>query len=107
MLEQSLAIAPDYACAAAMLSRTHVDAYVEPFDGDYLSPAALDRALEFAKTAVRLDARLPQARAHLGEVLLYKRQHDVAIAEFERAFTLNPNFIDHRYAQALTLAGEH
>jgi adenylate cyclase len=107
LLEQSLAIAPDYARAAAMLSRTHVDAYVEPFDGDYLSPAALDRALELAETAVRLDARLPQARAQLGHVLLYKRQHDAAIAEFERAFALNPNFIDHRYAQALTLAGEH
>src|SRR5262249_17401094 len=107
LLEQSLAIDPDYARAAAMLSRTHVYAYVEPLDGDYLSPAALDQALELAETAVRLDARLPQARAQLGEVLLYKRQHDAAIAEFERAFTLNPNFIDHRYAQALTLAGEH
>src|SRR5215468_784643 len=107
MLEQSLAIAPDYARAAAMLSRTHVDAYVEPFDGDYLSPAALDRALELAETAVRLDPHLPQARAQLGQVLLYKRQHDAAIAEFERAFALNPNFIDYRFAQAMTYAGEH
>src|SRR5262249_10865154 len=74
--------------------------------GDYLSPAALDRALELAEAAVRLDARLPQARAQLGDVLLYKRQHDAAIAEFERAFALNPNFIDYRYARALTFGGE-
>jgi adenylate cyclase len=106
-LEQSLAIDPDYARAAAMLSWTHVDAYVEPFDGDYLSPAALDRALELAETAVRLDARLPQARAQLGYVLLYKRQHEAALAEFEHAFALNPNFIDQRYAQALGYTGEH
>jgi adenylate cyclase len=107
LLEQSLAIDPDYARAAAMLSWTHFHAYVEPFDGDYLSSAALDRALEFAETAVHLDARLPQARAQLGYVLIYKRRHDAAIAEFERAFALNPNFIDFRYAQALTQAGEH
>jgi adenylate cyclase len=106
LLERSLAIDPDYARAAAMLSRTYTAAYVEPFDGDYLSPAALDRALELAETAVRLDAHLPQARAQLGYVLLYKRQHDDAIAEFEQAFALNPNFIDNRYAQVLIWAGE-
>jgi adenylate cyclase len=106
LLEQSLAIDPDYARAAAMLARTHLYAYYDPFDGDYLSPAALDRALELAETAVDLDPRLPQARAQLGQVLIYKRRHDAAIAEFERAFALNPNYIDHRYATALTFAGE-
>src|SRR5262249_48237037 len=106
LLEQSLAIDPTYARAAAMLSRTLLHAYIEPFDGDYLSPAALDRALELAETAVDLAPRLPQARAQLGHVLLWKRRHDAAIAEFERAFALNPNFIDNRYATALTFAGE-
>jgi len=106
LLEQSLAIDPGYARAAAMLSWTHLRAYTEPYDGDYLSPAALDRALELAETAVRLDDHLPQARAQLGEVLLRKGQHDAAIAEFERAFALNPNFIDYRYARALIYAGE-
>jgi adenylate cyclase len=106
LLEQSLAIDPDYARAYAMLSRTHFLAYAEPFDGDYLSPAALNRALELAETAVHLDACLPQARAQLGWVLLWKRQHDAGTAEFERAFALNPNYVDHRYAQALIFVGE-
>jgi adenylate cyclase len=106
LLEQSLAIDPGYARAAAMLSWTHLRAYYEPFDGDYLSAAALDRALELAETAVRLDARLPEARAQLGYVLLFKGQHDAALAEFERAFALNRNFIDHRYANVLIWAGE-
>jgi adenylate cyclase len=107
LLEQSLAIDPGYARAAVMLSWTYVLAYFEPFDGDYLSPATLDRALELAQTAVDLDSRLPQARAQLGYVLLHKRRHDAAIAEFERAFALNPNFIDDRFAQVLVFAGEH
>jgi adenylate cyclase len=106
LLEQSLAIDPDYARAAAMLSWTHLNAFNEPFDGDYLSPAALDRALELAETAVHLDARLPQAHAQLGHVLVYKRRLDAAIAEFERAFALNPNFFDPRFALVLIYAGE-
>jgi adenylate cyclase len=106
LLEQSLAIDPGYARAAARLSWTYLDAYSQPYDSDYLSPAALDRALELAETAVHLDPRLPQARAQLGQVLLYKRQHDAAIAEFERALGLNPYFIDDRHALALTYAGQ-
>src|SRR5262249_26778303 len=50
--------------------------------------------------------RLPQARAQRGYVLIWKGQHDAAIAEFELAFALNPNFIDHRFAIALIYAGE-
>jgi adenylate cyclase len=106
LLEQCLAIDPDYARAAATLSQTHVHAYVEPFDGDYHNSAALDRALELAKTAVHLDLRLPQAHAQLGYVLIFTGQHEAAIAEFERAFALNPNFIDNRFASVLIYSGE-
>jgi adenylate cyclase len=106
LLEQSLAIDSAYARSAAMLSSTHFYAYCEPFDGDYLSPAALDRAVELAGMAVHADPRLPQARAQLGYVLPYKGLHDGAIAEFEQAFALNPNYVDHRYAACLNLAGE-
>jgi adenylate cyclase len=106
LLEQSLVIDPGYARAAAVLSRAHAHAYVEPLDSDYANPAALNRALELAETAVHLDPRLPMAHAQLGWVLLWKRHHDTALAEFERALALNPNFIDHRYALMLTRAGE-
>ena len=106
LLEQSLAIDPGYARAAAKLSQTYLFAYIEPFDGGHLSPAELDRALELAETAVHLDPRLPQARAQLGDILIFKGQHDAGIAEWERAFALNSNFFDHRYARALIYAGE-
>jgi adenylate cyclase len=106
LLEQSLALDPNYARTYAMLSWTQMYTYLEPMDCDYLAPATLDRALEFAEIAVRLDARLPQAHSQLAHVLLYKRQHDVAIVEFDRAFALNPNFIDNRFALALIYAGD-
>ena len=106
LLEQSLAIDPHYARTYAMLSWTHIHAYVEPFDCDYLNPAVLDRAVKLAETAVRLDPRLPQAHAQLGNVLFHKHRHDAAIAEFERGFALNPNFIDNRFGFVLVCAGE-
>jgi adenylate cyclase len=106
LLEECLAIDPDYTRAVAMLSWTYVHAYTNPLDADYLSPTALDRALELAHLAVHLDARLPQAHAQLGYVLLYKLRHHDSIVEFERAFALNPNFIDYRFAVALLFAGE-
>jgi adenylate cyclase len=89
-----------------MLSGTHITAYLDPFDGDWLNPAALDRALELAETAVHLDSGLPLTHAYLGSVLLWKRQHDDAIAEYERAFTLNPNFISYGFPSLLLHAGE-
>ena len=61
--EQCLAIDPDYARAYVMLSRTHLHAYYEPFDGDYLNPATRDRALELAETAVRV---VPSAVSNAG-----------------------------------------
>jgi adenylate cyclase len=106
LLEQCLAIDPSYARAAAKLSQIHHFAYVEPFDGDYLSPTALDRSLELAEKAVHLDPLLPQARVQLGTVLVYKGQHAAAIAEFERALSLNPYLTDYGYAEALMSAGE-
>jgi adenylate cyclase len=106
LLEQSLAIDPNYARAAAMLSWTRLHGYLQPFDSDYHSSGALDRAFELAQSAVHLDPRLPQARAQLGQVLVYKHQHAAAMAEFERAFALNPNLIDFRFAAALIYAGD-
>ena len=106
LLEQSLAIDPNYARAYAMLSWTLVYAYVEPVDDDYINPATIDRAHALAETAVHLDVRLPQAHAQLGWVLLWKRKHDAAIAEFEHAVTLNPNFVDNRIGHVLTYAGQ-
>jgi adenylate cyclase len=66
----------------------------------------LDRARELAETAVRLDARLPQAHGELGHALFLTGQHAAAIAAWERAFALNPNFLDVRYGYGLLFLGK-
>jgi adenylate cyclase len=105
LLGQSLSLDANYARAYALLAMTYSAAWLNPLDGDHLSPAVLDRAHEFARKAVLLDPNLPEARAALGVVLAWKREHEASLAEIERAFALNPNYVDWRLGMALVLVG--
>src|SRR5262245_34175046 len=84
LLEHSLAIDPTYARAYARLARTHIAAWLLSLDDDYLNPLALDRACQLARKAVQLDPNLPEAHAALGLALSRMREHEAAVAEFER-----------------------
>ncbi len=106
LLERSLTLDANYARAYGTLSHTYAVAWTNPVDDDFLNPAALDRAYTLALKGVQLDPNLPLAHAHLGSVLTWKRQLDAALAEFEKAMALNPNFTDWRLAGALIFAGE-
>jgi len=105
-LERSIEADPSYARAYLILARTYLYTYVEPRNEEYLDPAALEHADELARTAVRLDAILPPARTALGAVLMFKNRHEEAVAEFEQAFALNPNFSDHSFGLCLVFAGQ-
>jgi len=89
-----------------LLSWTHMSAFLNSVDSDYLSAAALERAYQLASNSIRLDPNLPQAHAALGYVLTFRRQHDAAIEAFEKASQLNPNFSDARFASTLVYAGQ-
>src|SRR5205823_3361176 len=54
LLEQTLAIDPNYARAYAMLAQNHITAWLTSLDGDHLSPACLDWAHHLAHKAVQL-----------------------------------------------------
>jgi adenylate cyclase len=106
LLERSISLDPNYARAYALLSHTHLIAWVYRLDEDYLSPTALERARRLAWKAVQLDPNLPVAHAQLGHVLTFQGQHEQSIAEFEKAIALNPNFTDWRFGVTLVRAGE-
>jgi adenylate cyclase len=59
-----------------------------------------------ARKAVELDPKLPDAHAFLGHVLGRRGEHGAAVAAFDRALALNPNFTDWRLAENLLYAGE-
>lgn len=106
LLERSLEIDPTFARACSALSTTWVIAWRNRLDKSYLDPAALDEAHQLASRAVRLDPNLPHAHASLGVVLAWKWQHEAALAEFDKAIAINPNFADWRMAIALVYAGQ-
>jgi Tfp pilus assembly protein PilF len=106
LLQQSLTIDPNYARSYAGLAVTDVSAWHNPAAEDFLKPAVLDRAHDFARKAVQLDRNLPLAHAALGWVLVYKHQHDASIAALEKSVALNPNYVDWRFGVALIRAGD-
>ena len=106
LLERSIALDPNYARAHAMLSYTHLLAWLYRLDEDHLSPTALERAHRLGRKAIQLDPNLPIAHAYLGHVLTFEGQHEQSIAEFEKAIALNPNFTDWRFGAALIRAGQ-
>ena len=105
LFEKSIANDPGYARAYAALSNTYTTAHGQPVDGDYLNPTALERAYQLAAKAVQLDPNLPLAHAKLGIALALRSDPEEAIAAFETAIALNPNFTDWRFAIPLVFSG--
>ena len=105
LLQQAFAIDPNYARAHAALSMIYVSFWVHGWDDDYPWPEALNGAYQSASKAVQQAPNLPEAQVGLGWTLLWMGQHDAAIAAFERAVALNPNFTNWRYAFTLVFAG--
>jgi adenylate cyclase len=89
LYEKAIELDPQYAAAYALLSWTyHLDYF---FHWSQDPAQAQERSFELAQRAVALDDSLPMARRSLGNVYLFKRQHEQAIAEIRRAIAFNPS----------------
>jgi tetratricopeptide (TPR) repeat protein len=104
LLEQAIAIDPDYGQALSVLAASHMF-------GVHLGWAELARTAPIAETAARAAVRCDHedAWAHtaLGSVCFSTRRLADALSEFEQALALNPNFslAQGYYALALSYAG--
>lgn len=88
LLERAIELDPGFAAAVAELAFTHVQDYVIRWSA---SPEqSLDLADDLARRAVALDDTESRAHRALALVHLWKRQHEEAIAEAERAIVLAP-----------------
>ena len=104
MFERAIELDPTFAGAYAILSYSYFRDWFSQWSEDR---QALERAFEAAKKAVALDDSLPLAHTYLAWACLWKKQHEKAIAEGERAIGLDPNFAEGyaRLGQILSLAG--
>jgi adenylate cyclase len=105
-LAGSLSVDSKYARAYALLASTHRVAWLNPLSDEYMSPPALDRAIQLARTAIELNPNLPEAYAELAYTIVRKGEFDAAAAAAERAIALNPNFADYRLSFVFQVVGE-
>jgi adenylate cyclase len=91
MFQKSIELDPQYASAYSWLGLVLLHRWTHGWSQD---PQLLDRAFELAKRALDLDDSLPEAHRILGDVYLYRKQHEKAMAELERAIAFNPNYAD-------------
>ncbi len=91
LYERAIDLDPEFALAYGLLGLTHFHEWSLGWSQD---PQSLEQAFELAQRAIALDDSLPEAHAILGEIYLWKKQHEQAIAELEKAIALNPNDAD-------------
>jgi adenylate cyclase len=90
MYQRAIELDPNYAVPHAGLAATAVSNYVSDWADD--PGAELDQAERWARCALELDDSEPFAHMALGHVMLWRRDHDGALAEFRRMLELDPNF---------------
>lgn len=90
-LEQAVAIHPEYATAWAMLSVLYLDEDRFGFNPRAGSSTPIQRSLEAARRAIRLDPENVRALQALMVALFFAQQPAEALEVGERAVALNPN----------------
>jgi adenylate cyclase len=108
LYEKALELDPHFAAAHCALADSYVGAWLQPGDNDLIAsefqePATLDLALSHACRAVELDGDVSEDRATLGWILHWQYRRSESLPEFERAFALNPNFVEGRYRYGIAL----
>ena len=98
---RAIELDPHFAAPHAGLSRAAISDYVSDWAAD---PAqALDEAERWARRALELDDQEPVSHMAIGNVLLWRRNHAGALAEFGRMIELDPNFAQGHSATGLAL----
>jgi adenylate cyclase len=105
LLEEAIALDPEYASAYSLLSTYYADLVVL---GASESPKeSLQRAIELGRKAIALDDSNSSVHANLTFPYIYLKEFDKAISEAEKAIALNPNSAVAYWAlgTALSLSG--
>jgi adenylate cyclase len=90
-LRRTAAQFPGYATAWAMLSLLYIDQDRFGFNPEPGEPPPLDKALETARRAVKLDPANPRALQALMMTLFFRQEVAEALHVGERAVAINPN----------------
>jgi adenylate cyclase len=98
LFESALRLDPDYAAAHASIGFTHINDFVNGWS-DQLEHS-LETGIAAAERAIRMDDNEPQGHFALAVGLLFRRQHDQALAEARRCLALAPSSAEGHLAVA-------
>jgi adenylate cyclase len=101
MYLRAIEIDANFAAPHAGLSLATISDYVSDWAAD--PEEALDEAERWARRALELDDQEPVSHMALGNVMLWRRNLDGALAEFGRMIELDPNFAQGHSATGLAL----
>lgn len=106
LFEEALEVAPDFGRAYGALSRTHNLDW--RYEWSPTPEASLDAAVDYARRAIERDSLDARGFAELGCANLYRKRHEEALSDYQRALALNPNDADiiSEYADALVYADQ-
>jgi tetratricopeptide (TPR) repeat protein len=91
MFKKATDLDPQYAMAYVKVGWTHL---VEWFSGWSQDPRSLDSAFELVTKAISLDDSVHGSHCLLGNIYLWKKQHDKALALFDEPEDVNPNYAE-------------
>ena len=101
MHRRAIELDPNFAAPHAGLALASTSEYVSDWAAN---PAqALDEAERWARRAVEMNDQQPVSHLALGSVLLWRRDHAGALAEFRRMTALDPNYAQGHAATGLAL----
>ncbi len=101
ILEEAVALDPEYPRLYMGLAAAH---FYDVWYGTTDSPdQSLARAFELAQKAISLDDSNAAPHGTLGQIYMMKRQYDKAIAECERALSLDPNSAENLFRLGMVL----
>jgi adenylate cyclase len=101
MYRRALEIDPKFAAPYSGLAFAAISDYVNGWAAD--PTLALDEGERWARHGIGLDDHLPVVHVALGNVLIWRRQHDDALAEINRALELDPNYAQGHAMRAMAL----
>jgi adenylate cyclase len=89
MFRKTLDLDPGYAIACEKMGWTHLIDWIMGWSSD---PESLNQAFDLGQKAANEDDSIEGTHCLLGNVYLWRKEHDKAIELNEKSLTLNPNY---------------